>query len=198
MPRNGQTVPTTPSQLQIEDFSLLLSRYQSQNLARRATMVLLDAKPALLVTQKVVDALAANKHLAQALKNIRGNSALIAKIRPSEARNALLDADNDFIKATRNKFAAWSKTLERLSQGEGIEKENGREFIPCSTPVASAVMGNACISNYLAMMQLVLSELVKIDSANAELYAPLVAENRRCATILSDYENASAIASSIH
>ena len=184
--------------MQIEDFSVLQSRYQSLTLAKRAEVVLDDAGPALQAAENVLNKLSQQQHLNQALANIRKNATLIGKMRPSDARNTLLDPSINFIEATQHKLAAWSKTMRRLSLGEAIISADGREFIPGDAPLASAIAGNACISNYLAMVQLIWSELVKINSANAGSYNSVIAETRRCATVLSDYENASAITTSVH
>lgn len=186
------------SPLAIEDYSSLLSRYQNLGLAQRAKTVLEDTSPAIETAEAVLKQIADNSMLPQALTSIRKNNALVSKLRPSDARNTLLDGSRDFIESTSQKLAAWRKTMQRLSQGEGIVVENNHEFIPQSTPLASAITGTACVSNYLAMIQLILGELTKMDTESTLHYTKLTAGIRRCATVLSDYENVSDIITRIH
>ena len=186
------------NQLKIQDFSFLQSRYQPLGLAQRAQVVLNDAKPALQAAEDILSTLAQNAKYARALDNVRKNIALVGKMRPSDARNALLDASSDFIEVTRRKLAVWSKNMQRLGQGEAITKIGGREMIEENSPLASAIAGNSGLSNYLAMIQIILGELVRIDAKHINVYTALIAETRRCSTVLGDYENASAISSSIN
>jgi len=181
--------------VRLEDFGALQLRYQSLQLAKRATMVLEDAEPALNAAEDILKTLAANTHIKQAFLNIRRNQLLTDRMRPSEARTMLMDANSDFINGARHKLAAWRKTMERVSAGEDIRVEQGREYIPGDAPLAMAIAGNSLVSSYLSIIQLVLAELKKIDVANIANYTSVTAEMRRCATVLSDCEIASAIAS---
>ena len=197
--QNIMESPTTKAfPLQIADFSELQARYSNQGIAKRAQMVIADAAPALQAANDILDTLTKHPQLKQALVNIRKNILLAGKIRASEARNLLMDASSDFMEGTRHKLAAWLKTMQRLSGGEGIAVKNGREYIPNLEPMALAVIGNGSVSNYLSMLQLVVTELAKIDEKNAPQYASLTSAIRRCATVLGDCENASAIITSIN
>jgi hypothetical protein len=186
------------SSLQIECFDRLQERYQSLGLAARAELALRDAEPALQAADAILQKLAKNKNLDAALADIRKNFILAGKMRPSEARNLLLDASADFIEATRHKLAAWSKTMLRLSQSEGIAIENGRECISRNAPIALAIAGNACVSSYLSMLQMVIAALTKVDSKHAKSYGQMTVEIRRCSTVLGDCESASGIAASVN
>ena len=181
--------------VRLEDFGALQLRYQSLQLAKRAQMVLDDAEPALHAAEEILRNLSTNAHTKQAFLNIRRNVLLADRMRPSEARTMLMDANSDFINGARHKLAAWRKTMERLGTGEDIRIEQGREYIPGDAPLAMAIAGNSLVSSYLSIIQLVLTELKKIDAASLAHYNALTAEMRRCSTVLSDCEIASAIAS---
>jgi len=189
---------TPHASLKIEGFDQLQARYQSLGLAARAELALHDAEPALQAADAILQKLAKNKNLDAALADIRKNFILAGKMRPSEARNLLLDASADFIEATRHKLAAWSKTMQRLSQNEGVVLENGRECISRNEPIALAIAGNACVSTYLSMLQMIVAALTKIDNKHAKSYGQMTAEIRRCSTVLGDCESASGIAASVN
>jgi len=185
--------PKSPM-LPLADFGALQTRYQALRLASRAEAMLKDADPALQAAEQLLDVLSAHPECKKLFVSLRANSLLIGKMRPSEAKNMLTDTSCDFIEGTRHKLAAWRKTMERLGQGEAIMSEGGKEFIPGHAPLALAILGNACVSNYLSIIQLVLAELAKID----EEYKSTVAEIRRCATVISDCEVASGLDRMVH
>lgn len=178
----------------LEDFGVLQSRYQALGLAGRAQAVLADAAPALKAAEHALSALAEHPQGKKLFSVLRGDSLLIGKMRASEAKNMLMDSACDFVEGTRHKLAAWRKTIERLSNGEAIMSEGGKEFIPGHAPLALALIGNACVSNYLSIIQLAFAELAKTDSS----YKITVAEIRRCSTVLSDCEVASGIDKLVH
>jgi len=182
----------------LEDFGHLQERYQSLGLARRAATVLLDAEPALQTADRLLTSLAAHSKITPAFDRVRKNHVLTGKMRASEAKNLLVDDNDDFIEATRRKLAAWRKTMERLAQGEDIVSGQDKEYIPSTAPLALAIAGIASISSYLSIVQLALAELVKIDARNAKRYTSSMAEIRRCATLLSDCEHASGIHTLVH
>lgn len=186
------------SNMKIEDFGLLQSRYQSLTLANRAKAVLADAEPALQAADRILTQLAEQKESKQAFEKLRRNSLLVGKMRPSDAKVALMDHTCDFLKETARKLATWRKTMERLSAGEAIATENNKEFIQGDQPLALAVSGCMGISNYISIIQLALMDISKGDSKNAGKYASMMAEIRRCATVLSDYENASSFQALVH
>lgn len=183
--------------VKIEDFGELQARYAMLSLTKRAEAVLYDAEPALRTAEDILVKIAGNKHVQQALVNIRKSLPLIGKLRPSEAKNILVDPGNDFIESTRRKLAAWRKTMERLKAGEGIEISGGKEILPGNSAVALAILGNSSVSSYLSIVQVALGETVRLDGKNASAYAKTTAQIRRCATILSDCEIASDIGKSI-
>jgi len=178
----------------LEGFDVLQSRYQALGLAGRAQEVLKDAEPALQAAEHVLNLLSEHPSSKKLFTGLRGNSLLIGKMRASEAKNMLMDASCDFIEGTRHKLAAWRKTIERLGSGEAIMSEGGKEFIPGHAPLALALIGNACVSNYLSIIQLAFAELAKTDST----YSATISEIRRCATVLSDCEVASGIDKLVH
>lgn len=178
----------------LEDFGQLQARYQGLPLANRAGTVLKDAAPALQAAEHILQSLSSHPDVKQLFASVRKNSMLIGKMRPSEAKNMLMDSSCDFIEGTLHKLAAWKKTMERISSGESISKENGKEFIPNTAPLALAIIGSTSIGNYLSVVQLALMELSKKDTS----HATTVAEMRRCSTVLSDYENACGIDKIVH
>ncbi len=184
--------------MKIEDFGELQARYQALTISKRAQMVLADATPALEAAARILTALAEMKECKQAFDKLRRNSMLMGKLRPSDARVALMDSSCDFIGETARKLASWRKALERLAQGEAVGKENNKEFIRINEPLAIVIAGTFGVSNYISIVQLALMEISKLDSQNAAKYSAMTAEIRRCATVLSDYENASAFQSIIH
>jgi len=197
-----QSTPQSPSattaSAPLEDFGKMQARYQSLTLAGRASAVLKDAEPSLQTAETTLKTLSANQNIKQIFAKIRKNPSLTGKMRPSDARDLLMDASSDFIDATRHKLAAWRKTMERISNGEDIVIENNREYIPVDAPLALAIAGTSQVSNYLSIVQLSLMELCKSDPANAESYRSTMSAIRRCATVLSDCECASAMSSVVH
>ncbi len=183
--------------VKLEDFGDLQARYLGLPLAKRAEAVLYDAEPALMAAEEILAKLSDSKPVTAAVSNIRKSSPLIGKLRPSEAKNILTDSSTDFIESTRRKLAAWRKTMERLSAGEGITSSGGKEFLPGDSAIALAIMGNSSVSSYLSIIQIVLGEAVRVDGKNASHYAKTTAQVRRCSTVLSDCEIASDIAKSI-
>lgn len=190
--------PKSISTITLEDYGKLQERYQALPLSERAGAVLSDAEPALAAATDILAMLASNPKIKHMIDVVRKNPALMGKIRPSDAKNTLLDASNDFIDVTRKKLAAWRKTMERLSRGEGIIVEQNHQYISSQMPLAVAITSIADVSSYLSMVQLVLSELAKTDEANASLYQSHLVKIRRCSTLLADCENASSFAKVIH
>jgi hypothetical protein len=192
---NVQTENPGLSNMKIEDFGELQLRYQPLAPGARATAVLADAHVALQVAERVLTKLSERSDCKQFFDKIRKNSMLIGKLRPSDARVALMDSSCDFIKETLRKLGAWRKTLERLAAGEGIAKDKGnKEYIRSDDPISLSVAGSTGISNYISIVQLVLMDVSKAEK-NAPEYATMTAEIRRCATVLSDYENAASFMS---
>jgi hypothetical protein len=198
MQNNAESISSPSIPAQLADFGQLQAKYQSLPLSQRAEAVLRDAEPALKTAESILQILSDNKKSKQALTTIRKNLPLAGKLRPSEAKNMLMDPDNDFIQITLHKLAAWRKTMERLSHNEDIKKENGQEYLPANSALALAVAGNSRVSNYLSIIQLILAELIKADAKNASQYNLTTIQVRRCSTILSDCEVASDIATAIH
>ncbi len=182
----------------LEDFGALQKRYQSMAIPKRARAVLDDAEPALHMADHVLQSLQGNPKIRIILDAMRKNSVLTSKMRPSEARNMLMDGHSDFMDVARRKLQAWRKTMERLADGEGVISESGIEYVPGHSPVALAF---ACISTtaqYLSIIQLAITELAKTDARHAEKHRASLARIRRCATLISDCENASGIAKQVH
>jgi hypothetical protein len=69
--------------------------------------------------------------------------------------------------------------MERLSKGEAIMVENNKEFISMEQPLAMAIQACAGLSGYIAIVQLALTEMGKLDAANANKYASMTSEIRR-------------------
>lgn len=184
--------------LKIEDFGELQARYQSMKLKERAKAVLSDSKPALEVAERIFSDMSRQEDCKEVFDKLRKNSMLIAKLRPSDARVALTDGSCDFLKETLRRLAAWRKTMERLADGEAIAIRGNEEFIRADEPLAIAISSAVGISNYISIVQLALMELSRKDEAQKAKYASITAEIRRCATVLSDYENASSFHSVVH
>jgi hypothetical protein len=184
--------------MQLADFGELQARYQALSLSTRAAAVLKDAEPALQTAEQMLAALANHPKTRHIFDNIRKNQALMGKMRPSEAKNMLLDGSNDFIDVTRKKLSAWRKTMERIGQGEGVITEKSREYISSQVPLAMALASVATVSSYLSIVQVALGELSKIDSKNAFQHNSMLAKIRRCATLLSDCENAASFTTVVH
>lgn len=185
--------------LPLEDFGLLQARYSSLSLAKRAQTVLEDAKPALDAAESILHILESHPSASQAFERLRNNHALVGKMRVSEARHALVDGSNDFIQLTRQKLASWRKTMQRVALGEGIAiNASAKEYIIGSEPIAIAIAAISSMSNYLAIVQLAIAEIGKMDANHPSQWPSSLAEMRRCATVLSDYEHASSFTTQVH
>jgi len=193
-----QPSASTPAFPALEDFGKLQARYEPMPLAARATAVLHDAEPAIATCEQLLAELAEHPKAAQIFAVIRGNPVLVGKMRASEAKNTLLDSSNDFIAVTVHKLSSWQKTMSRIATGEGIVKENGKEHIPSDAPVALALFSANALESYLAVIQLALGELAKVDEKDTAHHQSSIAKIRRCATLISDYDNASALRAVIH
>lgn len=190
--------PTRLIAIPLEDFGLLQARYATMSLATRAQTVLVDAEPALQAAERILVSIADHAQINAVFDHLRNNHALVGKMRASEARQALADTSNDFIQVTRHKLASWRKTMERISLGEGIARNAAsKEYIIGNEPIALAVAGISSLSSYLAIVQLAIGELAKRDTTNTG-WAMNLAEIRRCATVLSDYEHASNLTTQVH
>ncbi|MGE0754712.1 MAG: hypothetical protein AB7L92_06085 [Alphaproteobacteria bacterium] len=184
--------------LPLERFETLQERYQSLKLRERACRMLADAKPALDAAEEVLRALAQRPKIRSLISDLRKNTRVIQKMRPSEARNMLMDPHMDFIDVTRRKLQAWRKTMQRLADGEGIISAKDMEYIPRHLPVAGAYACISEVSGYLSIVQLLLMELEMKDNKHSESYRFSIARIRRCSTVLSDCQNAADIATHIH
>lgn len=181
------------------DFGELEARYQAMSLSPRAQAVLLDAETALKVADKILANLANNKDIAAAFDLVRNNEELTGKMRPSEAKNILMDPAHDFIDVSRHKLAVWRKTMERISQGEGVLYDHQKqEYISSNVPLAMAIASASTLSAYLSTVQLAFVELMRIDPENDHQYNVDSVKVRRCTTFLSDCENAAAFTSFVH
>lgn len=181
----------------LPDFGQLQERYQALKLARRASAVLADAQPALEAAEECLATLSGHKEIKRAFDSLRKNSLLTGKMRASDAKTTLAEGV-DFLEATRHRLSAWSKTMERLSRGEGIANENNKEYIPQSEPLAMAITGNGALCSYLSILQVIIGELAKLDKERGPAFASMGAQMRRCATVLSDCEHASGISTMVH
>lgn len=198
MMTNAQLPPSSLMHLKLEDYGVLQARYQAMKLADRAAAMLLDAEPALKAVDRIITLLEDHPSCAKAFEALRKNHVITGKMRPSDAKQLLMDGANDFTKACGHKLAAWRKTLERLASGEGISQRNGKEVINADSSLAMAIIGTMGISAYFSILQLAIGELTKLDAKNVREYQTMLAETRRCSTILSDCENASGITTVIH
>lgn len=176
--------------LKIEDFGAMQARYQAMPITSRASAVLADARPALAVAEHILSAISSHAKLKQAVKHLRANHMLIAKMRVSEAKTVLLDDSNDFIQTTQQKLAAWRKTLSRIADGQ-MKATPIQDNLPEHLAVAMA--GIVSVSAYLSILKLIVPELAKLDAARAQEYESMLVEIRRCATVLSDCECASGL-----
>lgn len=184
--------------MKLEDFGKLQARYSALGLAHRAGAVLADAKPALVMAEDILAGLGSGGKSRQLFDKLRKNSPLVARMRASDAKSALMDSGNDFLDVTRKKLSAWRKTIERLSLGEGIVVEGNREFISSRDPLCAAMLGIASLSSYLSVVQLAIAEQAKAEPDAATYYQSLATKLRRCATLISDCENAGGLASVVH
>ncbi|NBX03531.1 MAG: hypothetical protein EBR02_05655 [Alphaproteobacteria bacterium] len=176
----------------LEDLGALQTRYQPMKLAERAKTVLVDAQPALLAAERILTKLKDHSHTIRVISRLRADGSLINKMRACEARNVLLDSKVDFMDTTMNKIAAWRKTMQRVAKGEGIHTNaNGKEYIPSSDPMAIAVFGISNLGHYLSIAQLIIADVAhadKVDKLPTSEWTACVAEMRRCATVIGDYE----------
>lgn len=201
MSKSSQTaLPDVPAVLlPLEDLGALQLRYEPMPLADRARAVLKDAKPAMETASRLLEELAKNPDAKRVFDSIRTNPALSGKMRASDAKNILMDAANDFVAATRNKMDAWQKTMERISQGEGVVRaNNNEEHISGEMSVAMALLSVSSLDNYLSIIQVAFGELAKIDASHASKHQSSIVKLRRCATLISDYDHASSLRSLIH
>lgn len=186
------------SALPLQDFGSLQARYQPLKLRGRAEAILADADPALSIAEDILNQLAAAKALAEAFGHLRANVHLVGRIRACEAKTMLLDESMDFLAGTRRKLAAWKRTMERVREGEDVVCRQADEYIPSAAPLAIALMGISSIGNYLSIVQLSVAEMARLDAAQSSAYPGMIAEIRRCATVLGDCENAAGICGFIH
>ncbi|MDE3016660.1 MAG: hypothetical protein KGI29_07080 [Pseudomonadota bacterium] len=182
----------------LRNFSELQARYEPLGLAARAGAILADAQTALEAARRIFKALEQHPAIPQAFMQLRDNHALHGRLRASEAKSLLLDGHDDFIEAARGRLSAWEKSMERLSRSEGIARRHSTEYIPGDAPLAIAIAGSANLSHYLGIVQLAIGELIKLDGKHTGQHLSTAAELRRCATVLSDCEDASGIRTVIH
>jgi hypothetical protein len=64
--------------------------------------------------------------------------------------------------------------------------------------LAIALTSVSTVSNYLSIVQVAVAELAKIDSNNAFQHNSELTKIRRCATLLSDCENAAGFTTVVH
>ncbi|MEQ1706597.1 MAG: hypothetical protein ABL867_11600 [Rickettsiales bacterium] len=172
-----------PAAMKIESFDDIQARYQMMPLANRAMAVISDAKPALNCALLILRELAKEGDTRQAITNLRHNAAIISRIRPSEAKTTLMDKSVDFIKTAENKLMQWHKTLDLIAHGNAK-----------ATLVTNRHSEQHCVvsvSSYLPLIKLVIIELSALNKNNIDTYNKMLAEIRRCTTILSDCECAS-------
>lgn len=178
-----------PFMMQIENFGDMQARYQILSLVGRASAVISDVEPALTTAQRILKTLADNPKTPQAVASLRGNSVMLSRIRASEVKSVLMDDSVDLIKSAAQKLTKWDQNLRMIASGEAqvkLMKENIPEHL--------SVSGG---SGYLALIKLVIPELAKIDKANQAAYDTMLAEIRRCTTIISDCECASELNSMV-
>jgi hypothetical protein len=176
-------IKSSATLMPIANFGDMQARYQIMPIASRALAVLSDAEIALTTTKRILKELAENSKFSQATANLRQDYFLTSRIRAGEAKTAFMDDCIDFIQITTNKLIQWHKTLWLISQGKTkatIMKEN----IPNHLSVTGA-------TEYLALIKLIIPELSKLDDNSSTNYNTMLAEIRRCTTILSDCECAS-------
>jgi len=196
---SGSTPLPSMNAIKLEDFGELTQRYQSLSLPRRAQAVLMDADMALKTADRTLSKLAAHPNIETIFKHLRANTRIIGKMRPSEAKNILMDSSSDFLDVARHKLAVWRKTMERIAQGEGILFDHQRrEYISSQVPLALAISSASTVSIFLSVIQLVFHELEQLDASRALEYQQDAARIRRCATFLSDCENAASFREVVH
>jgi hypothetical protein len=167
----------------IENFGDMQARYQIMPIASRALAVLSDAEAALTTAKRILISLEEQPKISLAIANLRKDSLLTSRVRASEAKTVLMDDGVDFIQTTTQKLTQWHRTLWLISQGKTkatIMKEN----VPAHLSISS-------VTSYLALIKIIIPELSKLDTDNKNAYDTMLAEIRRCTTILSDCECAS-------
>lgn len=167
----------------INNFGDLQMKYLSLSVPNRAAEVLSDAEQAFNIISDILAELAKEQKTVQAISNLRKNDLIISRIRPSEAKSMLMDDSLDFINLTSKKLSNWYKFLQSVSNG------NAR-----ATIIQRNLLGQysiTSISNYLALVKLIIPEITKLDSANKDNYDSILASLRRAITIISDCEYAS-------
>lgn len=169
--------------MKIENFGELQARYQMLPIANRALAVIYDAEPALTVAQRLLTNLLGQPKLCQAITNLRNNTSIISKIRASEAKTALMDNSIDFIQIAKQKLEVWNKTLNLIAKGN----QKATLVKDQLTEHNSATSG----SGYLSLIKLIVVELSNLNNKDKAIYDTMLAEIRRCSTILSDCECAS-------
>lgn len=177
--------------LNLHDFGALQARYQAMSLKTLAASMLEDAAPALELAAEILEHMGTHPLSTKAIASLRGNAALMGRLRPSEAKNQLIDSSVDFVEAAQHKLAAWKKSLERVASGEGVTGADAKERLKSDSPLAVALMGPSGISHYLSVIQLALGEMVRLDDKHSSQYAKVTALLRRCSTVISDCESAS-------
>jgi len=196
-PANFANTPL--NNMQLEDFGKLQERYQAMPLTHRAQAVLSDAETALRTADRILGNLGNHAMIGEIFERIRKNSVIVGKMRPSEAKNMLMDSSCDFVDVSRHKLMVWRKTMERISQGEGILFDpRNKEYISSHVPLALAIASASTVTSYLSTVQLAYSELAKLDPSNAHKYSMDSAKIRRCSTLLSDCENAACFTAVVH
>ena len=196
---NTNFANTPLDSIQLKDFGELQARYQAMPLSPRAQAVLADAEIALKTADRILANLGNHKDIDAIFDRIRKNTTLTEKMRHSEAKNILMDSGNDFIDVTRHKLAVWRKTMERISQGEGILYDHQKqEYISSHVPLAMAIASASTLSIYLSTVQLAFTELANIEPENSHKYNVDSAKVRRCTTFLSDCENAASFTAVVH
>ncbi len=169
--------------MKIGNFSDMQNRYQMLPLTSRASAVISDAGQASAAVQRILEQLAGQDDLKQAIANLKHNSITIARIRPSEAKTALMDDSINFVDMTAKKLDMWQKILQNIAIGKvhaTIVQDNFSQYVTL-----------AGVSGYLAMIMLIIGELGKLNEAKRSLYDSMLGELRRCTTVLSDCECAS-------
>ncbi len=169
--------------LRIENFDAIQARYHMLPLANRALAVISDAKPAFTGAQRIIKELAKEDKLDQAVKNLRSNATLISRMRSSEAKSDLLNDSIDFIQTADDKLTQWHKTLDMIARGSANAT--------LATSKRSEQQCVLSVSGYLPLIKLIIIELAILNKEDADIYDSMLAETRRCATILSDCECAS-------
>lgn len=169
--------------MKIENFGDMQARYLPLPLSSRASAVLCDVAPAFSALKNILESLQHNPQTTKAVASLRNNSLVISRIRNSEAKSSLMDETVDFIRSTSQKLEKWQNILQQIAQ-EKTKAYIAKDNIPEQFIIVSG-------SNYLSLLKLVIPELIKLDAKNREKYELMLAELRRCTTILSDCECAS-------